>query len=179
MRASFTDANYGGSVVTTMAPLRSTPGARVLGTTTDNQPILVAKQLGRGVSYSYGFWLGNYYTAGLRRGTAGVKLMEGYNSERRKTVTAIPDLLQIDRPVDVDVEMVEAARLDSSAGIAVTLFNWTNQPKSQVRVSIHNVPASIKSVASVEKGALKFTRNGSDITVVLPLADVDVLKLKK
>ena len=77
-----------------------------------------------------------------------------------------------------DVEGVEAARLESPAGIAVTLFNWTKEPSQDVEVVVRNAGA-VRSVGTAERGALPFQREGESIRVRVALRDVDVLLLRR
>ena len=66
--------------------------------------------------------------------------------------------------------MIEAPRLDSAAGTAVTLLNWSDEPLNHVEVTIRN-PGSVTSVSSAERGPLHFTRIGNDVRVTVELSD--------
>lgn len=80
-------------------------------------------------------------------------------------------------------EVVEACRLQSSAGIAVVLLNWTDEPISDLTVTVPNV-AGFHTVTSVRHGSLKapilFNKvtSANDAVIHLPLDNVDVLMIE-
>ena len=92
-------------------------------------------------------------------------------------MTAAARAAKIRRPVELSQEVVEAARLDSAGGVAVTLLNWTDTPIQSLTVTVHNVGKVTSAKTADSVASLAFTQHGSDVIVTMPLATVDVLKL--
>jgi hypothetical protein len=72
--------------------------------------------------------------------------------------------------------MIEAPCLESPAGIAVTLLNWSGT-KLNATVTVAT-DKRVRRVESVNQGSLKFRRAKGSITVSLPIGDVDVLQVR-
>ena len=174
---AFQDQRFGNNVTLPgpVASLRAA-GGNVLAQFNDGSPAIVSNRVGQGMALSYGFWPGKAYYDSASRGGVG-QMPGGWNGALRAVVTAAPRVFNVGRPVDVNVDGVEAARLDSAAGVAVTLLNWTGQPQGQVAVTVHNA-GQVTSVGSALRGTLQFTQNGNDVQVTLPLPDVDVLMIR-
>ncbi|MBV9468412.1 MAG: beta-galactosidase trimerization domain-containing protein [Abitibacteriaceae bacterium] len=177
VQVSFRDQNFGNNLTLSgpSAPLQVT-GGTTLAQFANGSPALVSNRVGQGLALSYGFWPGTAYYASVQR-PGPAQLPQGWNDALRSVITAVPRVTRVGRPVDVDTDLVEASRLDSTAGIAVTLLNWTNQPQGQIAVTVHNV-GTVTSVGSAEQGTVPFTQNGTDLRVSLPLRDVDVLMIR-
>ena len=89
--------------------------------------------------------------------------------------------------MDISVDNVEGALLESDKGIAVTLLNWTKDqaPLPSITVTVASTPkldAAVKAgklkVESADTGTvLKYTATDKGVEVTLPLKDVDVLML--
>jgi hypothetical protein len=176
-RINFSDAEWGQSTsyARDVHPLALAGATSVANA--NSAPALAWNRFGRGLAVSYGIWAGTSYYDLVQRGNPN-RLPQGWNGAMRDIATAAPRLTRVPRPVEVSVEAVEAARLESSEGIAVTLLNWTDVPQNNVSVVVRNVGA-VKSVGSAETGALQFTRDGDNIRVSLPLRDVDVLMIRR
>lgn len=143
--------------------------------TSGGAPVLAHKRFGQGLSVSYGFWPAvNYFDAAT---TGYGPLVRGVNPALTATVTAPLRLTRLPKPIETGIEGVEASRLDSDAGSAVVLLNWTKTAQPSVSILIHNV-ANVRSVESAERGPLEFGREGDGIRVRVPLADTDVLMLR-
>jgi hypothetical protein len=133
--------------------------------------------LGRGRSVSYGFWPGNQYYQSANRVFPG-RLRAGWSADKRRVVLIPARLGRVVQPATADVEMVEVDRLDSRAGTAVVLLNWTGQPIPSLTVRLEGA-GTMRSAQSVESGTVSVQRSGNDAVVRLPLRDVDVLKLRR
>lgn len=176
-QVKFLDNQWGDNIAVKWAtqPLQLT-GAKPLALFGDQKVALASNRFGKGWAVTFGFWAGTAYLNSSWRGQQN-RLPTAYNKTLRMALTAPPRLTNIVKPVEVGTEVIEASRLDSAAGSAVTLFNWLDEPQDQVTVRIRNA-GDISSVSSVEQGNLQFTREGDDIRVTLPLRDVDVLLLR-
>lgn len=176
-QVSFQDQRFGNNVSLPgpVAPPRVTTGS-VLAQFADGSPALVSNRSGQGIALSYGFWPAKAYYDSATRGGAG-QMPQGWNALLRAVVTGAPRVFNVGRPVEVNVDAVEATRLDSAAGVAVTLLNWTGQPQGQVAVTVHNA-GQVASVGSAMQGTVPFRQNGNDLQVTLPLSDVDVLMIR-
>jgi hypothetical protein len=151
---------------TVLGALRGTRGGRV-----------ALHPLGRGRAVSYGLWPGNDYFRSSNRSTPG-RLPFGWSAVKRRVAVLPARLARVEQPVATDQDVVEAQRLDSGAGIAVVLLNWTGAPISSLTVRVRGAGA-IASATSVVSGAVSVSRAGSDVLVRLPLRDVDVLMLRR
>jgi hypothetical protein len=138
--------------------------------------VLASNRFGRGLAVSAGAWLGAGYYDSANRGNPN-RLPQGWDDSLRELATAAPRLTRLPRPVEVNVAGVEAARLDSAQGVAITLLNWTDEPLQNVQVVVRNA-GTIQSVGSAERGTINFTREGDSLRLTLPLRDVDVLMLR-
>lgn len=156
-----------------IAPLAVTD-AQVAATSGD-APVLAHKRFGAGLCVSYGFWPGvNYFDAAT---TGYGPLVRGVNPAMTANVTAPLRLTRLPKPIETGVEGVEAARLDSEAGSAIVLLNWTRAAQPSVSILIRNA-GDVRTVESAERGRLEFAREGEGIRVRVPLADTDVLLLR-
>ena len=73
---------------------------------------------------------------------------------------------------------VEARRLESDAGIAVVLFNWTGAPLAKCTATIRGA-ARFPRISSGRHGRLSGPAvDKTSRSVTLPLDDVDVLLLE-
>ena len=138
---------------------------------------LVTHSHGRGQAISNGFWPGQDYYNSPHRTEIG-RLPLQWNADLRGLIVAVPVLAHIEKPVELSAEVAEAARLDSPAGIAITLLNWSDEPFGNLDVTIRN-PGAVSSVSSVQGGPLHFIRVGRDIRVSMELRDADILLLRR
>ncbi len=138
---------------------------------------LATHRFGQGQAISYGFWPGQAYLLPLKRAVRE-EWPTGWEESLRQTIVAAPRLAGVARPVHLSHDIVEAARLDSASGTAIVLLNWTAQPIAPLTVTVRDA-SGVKSVTSVEQGALTFTREGDVLRVQMPLRYVDVLMLHR
>ena len=80
-------------------------------------------------------------------------------------------------PVDTSGAQVEALRLDSIHGVAVSLLNWSPTEESCLRVRVRG-GARYTSLTYSEGALTDLTRVGDDLEVRLTLDRVGVLKLE-
>jgi hypothetical protein len=138
-------------------------------------PVLAHKRFGQGLAVSYGFWPGvNYFDTAA---TGYGPITRGTNPALTQTVTAPLRLTRIAKPIETGVEGVEAARLDSEAGSAVVLLNWTRTAQQNLSILIRNA-GDVRTVESAERGRLDFSREGDGVRVRTSLSDTDVLLLR-
>lgn len=129
---------------------------------------------GTGKAYAYGFFPAwQYWITPDRRNPQ--RLPQGWGARERTWATA--PAASVAKPVEVNVPGVEAIRLNSSQGVAIVLLNWPDQPIANLQVIVHNA-AGFGRATSVERGTLASTVVGGDVTVSLPIANVDVLMLR-
>ena len=141
----------------------------------DDSPAIVAQATGSGWAVACGTWLGGNYIAAP--GQSGGILGPNWSARFRSMLTFPARVAQVARPVLCDVPLVEPARLDSMAGIAVTLLNWNTTPVESVTVTVLNCPTIVRAVLADAQMPVAFIQDGSTVTVTLPLENVDVLKL--
>jgi len=173
----FVNPTYGtGSVRGEVAPepLPVTT-AQVLANYGGGGAAIARQTYGAGQTFTYGFRLGSSYLLTGKETPGG--LPQGWDAEWRSMAVEPAYIVARDKPVDVDVDLVEAVRLESAAGIAVTLLNWTGQPLDHVTVTVHHA-GNVNSARLADGGTVPVTRNGDDVTVTLPLRDVNVLMLR-
>jgi hypothetical protein len=139
----------------------------------DGNAAVVEAALGQGRVLSYGFWPGvTYWLSPDRRDPR--RLPQGWPRAVRKLATAPVRLAGLAPTVEVSVEGVEAALLQSAEGTAVVLLNWTGEPLAEVLVKIPHA-GQAKSVRSANRAALRSTARDGIVEVRLPLRAVDVV----
>lgn len=160
----------------------------VIGTFKDGQPAVIEKAHGQGKVYLFGFLPGQaYLKSGLpvrpvdRGGTeAGFDhfLPTGMDANLRHRL--VDDFLPNDfvRPVDCSEPLVETTVIDSPGKLGIPLINYTGKPIDRVTVKVSGV-TKVKSVRSVERGALKARVAGEALIVELPLNVADMLLIER
>jgi hypothetical protein len=175
-RVEFQEASWGQSAsLTRIAQPLSLTGANAVATS-NGAPAMAWNRAGQGMAISYGFWAGVSYLETSQRGNRS-RLPQNWDRGLQSAIAAAPRLTRLPRPVEVNIPGLEASRLDSAQGVAVTLLNWTDTPQENVQVVVRNAGA-VRSVGSAESGTLQFTREGNNIRVTMPLRDVDVLMVR-
>jgi hypothetical protein len=157
------------------SPARELPGLR--GGPRPPRHGAATRRLGRGRVVVYESWPGDEYYRSRERSHAG-GLPSGWDAGLRRTAVLPARLARVAPPVSADREVVEVQRLDSRAGTAVVLLNWTGRPIPALTVRVRGAGA-LRSARSVESGEVTVRRDGADALVRLPLRDVDVLKLPR
>jgi len=96
----------------------------------------------------------------------------------RKRVLQPVRMAGVAPPVQVNIPYVETPLLESSAGAAVTLLNWTGHRLPAVQVTVRT-PFRVASAQSVTRGRIRLYHRGKLVTFTLPLGAADIVKLKR
>jgi hypothetical protein len=163
----------GAQVVATLAPA---------GRPHDARPAITRHAVGDGVAYSYAFYPGWQYWCTATH-PLFVPRTKAVHTDRLPRHWSTPDRLLATLPVRLantprNVELshaaVEARRLDSDAGTAVVLLNWTGEPIDTLTVTLAD--GSARRVTSLRHGPLAGgALKAASLRVTLALDDVDVL----
>jgi hypothetical protein len=151
-------------------------GGQIAGRFEDGSPAVVRNRPGKGETLYFAAMPGLAYSRGARERSGQPTV--GYPPEIAKLIAALPDAAGIARPVTTSLPHVEALRLDSEQGTAVTLLNWSTQPLDSLEVTVKNVKpgAAIRSARGVE---ITTEPDGNDIKMTLPMPEVvDVLMIE-
>ncbi|MCG3148649.1 MAG: hypothetical protein PCFJNLEI_02094 [Verrucomicrobiae bacterium] len=161
---------------------------RVIGVFKDNGPAIIEKEHGEGKVVLYGFLPGQaYLKSGLParpvdRGAtaAGFNhfLPTAMDPELRRQLVDQFLPKNFVRPVVCSEPLVESAIIDSAGKIGIPLINYTGQPLEKLTVKVAGV-ATAKSVRSLERGLLKPTFEGDQMTVELPVNVADMLLIDR
>lgn len=164
----------GAQTVATLAPLADPAATR---------PAITRHSVGRGVAYSYAFYPGWQYWCTATHpllipnivDVHSDRLPRNWSTPDRLLATLPARLASTPRSVLISHAAVEARRLESEAGIAIVLFNWTGAPLSKT-VAIVRDARQFPRVTSLRHGPLVGQPvDGTNLRVTLPLNDVDVL----
>jgi hypothetical protein len=150
--------------ITTAAPLAllKSGGAAITGNV-----------FGKGRGLAYAFFPGRQYELSADRSDRS-RLPVGWSAVARQFTVAPVQVAGTSRPVVVSTSGVEACRLQSATGIAITLLNWTAEPQGNLTVTIPEI-GKFRKVTAASGAQVKSAFNGDTLTVTLPLKDVDVL----
>jgi hypothetical protein len=167
---------------------------KAVGTFKDGSPAVIEKTHGKGRALLFGFFPGMaYLKSGLplrpadRCGTdAGFNhfLPTGMDGALRRTLADAFLPADFVRPVECDVQLVEATCIDTpaangkSARLAVPLMNYTGKPVQSLTVKLPGL-AKATSVRSVERGALKAESRDGALFIALPLDVADMLLIDR
>lgn len=164
------------------APLMVTDGTE-LARFADGSAALVEKGIGSGRILSFGYWPGTSYVLG-RDDFDLTRLPRDWPAATRALLTAPARLAKAGKFVTVSADGVEAALLESSAGVAVTLLNWFGDPLAAVTVTVPMSPDmnraarhGVLRVESAVSGPLTPIVQGGQLSITLPLAAVDVVSI--
>lgn len=175
--ARFSDARFGGQTkVRGNSENLQLRGATALAKYDDGGVAVATMSFGKGRTLSYGFRPGIAYFASGKSNNKG--LPQGWDSAARQAVVAPVSVAGVGKTVELSQPIVEASRLDSAAGIGVTLLNWTGAPIGQLGVTIKNAGA-IRSASLASGAPVSMQRVGNDVRVSVALRDVDVLVLRR
>ena len=152
---------------TTAAPLANlkSGGAAITG-----------NPFGKGRGIAYGFFPGWHYSHSPTW-SDGSKLPLNWSEPIRKLVVAPVRIAATPRSVAVSKEGVEAVRLQSDKGIAITLLNWTGEPVTDLSVTLTN-PGKFRKVMAASGTKVQSTPANGTIKVTMSLKDVDVLMVE-
>lgn len=150
-------------------------GGQVAGRFENGAPAIVRHRVGRGETVYVAAMPGLAYSHGATEKMG--QPTTDYPEAVRKFITWLPESLGVARPAITSLPYVEALRLDSPRGSAVTLLNWSGKPVEALTVTLPGVKAgaTIRSARGVAVVTAP-PANDESITVTLPLPEVcDVL----
>jgi hypothetical protein len=128
--------------------------ARVVGRFRDGQPAAVVNVHGKGKAVYVGACPGLSYLKDA--GFVPTELKERYPAAQRRLITGVASARGAARLVELSEPVVEAGVYDAPEGTALVLGNFTYQPIEALGARVP-VSRAVKSVRSVERGALPFT----------------------
>jgi len=165
--------------------VKANAGVGITGKFNDGSPALTVRQVGKGGIIACAFLPGlSYFKPAiprkpLDRGTTPDAMAHflPVNFDQRigsLIGTFLPAGL---RPVTISASSVEATVIESKAGTAITLTNWTTTPAKGLKVTI-NIPVPLKNVSlSTGKPVTMETVNGKPVfTLDLDVADTIILR---
>jgi hypothetical protein len=164
------------NVVGPFTTMQTLPRARVLASAGD-RPAVVAMEHGKGQVFSYAFWPGHEYWHSADR-SGSDHLPRNWSAEARQFVTAPARLAHAKRWVHVDQPGVEACLMESDAGVALTLLNWTGRPLEKVQISLPD-GVRFRAARAARAGDLKIHHTDAGPTITMPLSTVDVLLMER
>ncbi len=148
---------------------------RTIAVFEDGSSAIVETGYNKGRIFSYGFWPGITYNMSPDRSDYK-KLPYGWSKEAREMVVFPAKIAAAMKFVEISEPLIEGCFLESEKGIAITLLNWSGEPKKEITVVVNDAK-DITKLESIEKGILKWEKSGNSIKVKLPLNTVDVLML--
>lgn len=96
----------------------------------DGSSAIVEAGYNKGRIFSCGFWPGITYNLSPDRSDYK-KLPYGWLKEARQMVVSPAKIANASKFVEISEELVEGCFLESDKGIAVTLLNWSGEPKKK------------------------------------------------
>ncbi|RSK48796.1 type 1 glutamine amidotransferase family protein [Hymenobacter rigui] len=147
--------------------------ARTLYRFEDGTPALTERTVGQGKILRFACYPGLSYRHSATGSTGG--LASGFAAGWRQLITQPVQPVAAALPVKVSKPLIEAPALYSVGGVAVTLLNWSGTAQ-QVDVTVA-ADRTVRRVQSAQRGVLRFQQIGGQLTVSLPLGDVDVLQV--
>lgn len=151
--------------------------AQALATFHDGSAAATATNVGQGRIIAFGFWPGVTYWLSPDR-TDPTNLPTDWSQPVRQLVTWPARQASATRHVLVSEPGIEACLLESPAGFAITLLNWTGRPIPEVRITIPGLK-SCRVAASVEHGPLQFQATNRGLALTLPLSAADVVMIDR
>jgi hypothetical protein len=151
--------------------------AKLIPEDANPQAAITVNQYGNGRAIAYGFFPGVQYTYSPDS-TDPQRLPLNW-SQKLRLLAVAPAGDKTGEYVQLSHEVVEACRLQSKAGIAVVLLNWTDEPIPDLEVTVTDVGdvhlATFPIVSSAQAVPISVVRGTSSVTVTMALKDVDVL----
>ena len=147
-------------------------GAQVLGEFEDGTPAITMNQYGEGTAVHFALLPGISYRRSAK--DEGGKFAEGFSEAAREWINFPVEMARVEKPVEVDVPMVETPVLASEKGLAVTLLNWTNEPKEQVTLKVRT-ERPVARASSVKHERVDWKQGDGYVEVKMPIDTVDVL----
>jgi hypothetical protein len=159
----------------------TTGGATIEGTLSSGGAGITANHFGAGTAIAYGFFPGWQYLQSPSESLVGntdlPTLPRRWGRAQRHMADAPAVLANTPQPVSLSQQVVEADRLQSDKGIAITLLNWTDQPIASLTVTVPNV-GPFTTVCTANGVPVQTQLNGNTMQITLPLDHVDVLLLQ-
>jgi len=150
-------------------------GGQAVGRFDDGSPAVIRNRRGKGEVLYIATMPGLAYSRGASE-RPNVPTLD-YPPQIGKLITAFPDALGVAKPVTTSHPYVEALRLDSDKGVAITLLNWSTKPIDSLEVTINGnlAGATVRSARGVQLTAVP-AADGKSIKVTVPMPEVvDVL----
>ena len=141
----------------------------------DGTPAVVERPVGRGHVVHFACMPGLSYWRSSNQVKDGLPV--SFSESVRNWISWPVRLADVSLPILVNRSLVEAPMVASSAGIAVTLLNWSGEPLSEIQVEVRS-DKNIGRVESVRHGRLEFRAADGRIRFSLPLESADIVTLR-
>src|SRR5262249_8605871 len=148
-------------------------GATVEGTLQSGAPGLTVNHYGKGTAIAYGFFPGFQYLLSpspnlfFPEPSDFPRLPQRWGQAQRKMADVPAVLAKTPQLVSLSQQVVEADRLQSDKGIAITLLNWTDQPIAGLTVTVPNV-GPFTTVCTANGALVQTQLNGDTMQITLP-----------
>lgn len=155
-------------------------GASAVATFRDGSPAVSVHEVGKGRAVHFAFLPGLSYWWSRSASKGG--LPAGFNEAMRAYVLLPVQLAGVRPPVGVSAAQVETPVLVSKAGAAVSVLNWTGEPRKGVAFTLR-APAlvaggRIGSIESVVHGKMPFQVDGETVRLKMDLDVADILMVR-
>lgn len=168
-----------------VSKIQPAAGTKVEGVFTDKSPAIVANTVGKGQTVycaflpSLSFFKPAVPLRPVDRGSSDDAMSHFLPTDFDRNVGKLIGTVAKDvvRPVTFDAESVEASVIESPAGVAIVVNNWSGQPRKDLKLTV-NVSVPAKSVALASGGKIQMTKEGDKtlLTFDLDLADTIILR---
>jgi hypothetical protein len=182
-RLSIVDETFGSGTMDLFGPVvplemaGASMVAKLIPEDANSQAAITRNQYGNGRAIAYGFFPGVQYGYSPDSTDPQRLPLDWCKKLRRLAVAPAGDTTR--ESVRLNYEVVEACRLQSQAGIAVVLLNWTDEPIPDLEVTITDVgdvrAADFPMVSSAQGIPVSVAHGTSSVTATMVLNDVDVL----
>jgi hypothetical protein len=186
-RLSLIDSTFGKGTMHLFGPVvplemaGATMSAKFIPEDPNSPAAITVNQYGNGKAIAYGFFPGVQYTYSPDS-TDPQRLPLNW-SQKLRLLAVAPAGDKTREFVQLNHEVVEACRLQSEAGIAVVLLNWTDEPIPDLEVTVTDIGdvhlAAFPMVSSAQGVPVSVVPGTSSVSVTMPLKDVDVLLFER
>jgi hypothetical protein len=160
----------------TLKPVKE---ARVLARYADGSPACIVNRCDKGHAILNGTLLATAYVhAALGEQADKPFLPEDFDFDVGDIATAATGQGEARFDALLDHPLVEVNLLESTEGIAVTLVNWTPEPKS-LKLTLQGVSPVFNQATSLRKGPLDMVRIVQTITIPIQVDVADMILLEK
>lgn len=149
--------------------------ADVLAKFEDDTPAILTRSIEKGRVFHFSFLPGLAYWKSST--TTKDRLPVGFSESIRRWIVHPTEVAGVRAPVVLDRPLIEAPMLLSEKGAAITLLNWSGEAEKEVKMTVR-VPFAVKSVTSVQGGALRFARTEEGIQFTASLRAADILLIR-